>query len=167
MNLSPHFTLEEFAHSDTALRLGIDNTPSAAVIENGKVAAAGMEEVRRIIGVPVHVNSWHRCEALERVLCAKDFAAWCARHGKLDATTAWPEYFARKQHPQGFSIDFTAGAFGTPSEVARKLIDAGLKFDQLILEGTWVHVSFGPQMRQQVLTATFTDGTPAYTQGVA
>lgn len=154
--------------------MGIDNTPSVEVTENGKVAAAGMEEVRTLLGVPIHVNSWHRCETLERVLCEKDFAAWCKRHGKAgpgaaieDVAASWAEYFARKQHPLGFSIDFTAPQFGTPAEIARKLIDSGLKFDQLILEGTWVHISFGPQMRRQVLTATFTNGTPAYTQGVA
>lgn len=165
MNLSPHFTRTEFEASDTALRLGIDNTASDDVVHNGMVAAEGMERVREFLGdLPVDVHSWHRCEELERVLCAKDFAAWCARHGK-DAT-AWPEYFARKGHPKGYSVDFTCPVFGTPAEIARMLVESGLKFDQLILEGTWVHISFAPTMRQQVLTATFVAGTPNYTAGV-
>lgn len=167
MQLSEHFTLEEATLSSTALRSGIDNgSPSAEVISNAKVAAAGMEQVRKCLGVPIHIDSWIRCEALERILCEKDFQRWCAAHGK-DAATAWPEYFARKAHPKGFAVDFTAAGYGTPTEIARVLKGSGIKFDQLILEGTWVHISFDPALRQQVLSATFTNGTPNYTNGVA
>jgi hypothetical protein len=44
---------------------------------------------------------------------------------------------------------------------------SGIAFDQIILEGSWVHVSFDPRLRGQVLTATFNAGTPTYTNGVA
>jgi len=39
---------------------------------------------------------------------------------------------------------------------------SGIAFDQLIEEGSWVHASFDPRLRGQVLTATFKDGTPSY-----
>lgn len=168
MNLSLHFTLEEAVHSDTAIRLGIDNTPGALVLSSMKDAAQGMESVRALLGgKPIRVNSWHRCEALERVLTAKDFAAWCSRHGKVQDEAAWREYFDRKGHPKGYCVDFTAPEFGTPEAVAKAIRDSGIPFDQLILEGTWVHLSFGPALRRQVLSATFKDGTPSYSAGIA
>lgn len=165
--LSQNFTLEEATASSTAARLGIDNgSPALVIIEHAKVAAAGMEEIRRLLNSPIHVDSWIRCEELERTLCAKDFVRWCNAHGK-DPRQAWPEYFARKAHPKGYAVDWTCPGFGTPAECARAVRDSGIKFDQLIMEGTWVHVSFDPALRQQVLLAMFKDGVPSYSQGIS
>lgn len=167
MNLTPHFSLEELIHSDTATRLGIDNSPGPQVLANLLVLANGMEQVRAVLGQPINVNSGFRCEELEKVLCAKDFAAWCNRNGKMRTDpAAWAEYFKRKAHPKGFACDFTCPKFGTPLEIVKALVKAGIKADQIIQEGTWVHISFDPKMRGQVLTATFNGGTPSYTQGV-
>lgn len=167
MNLTSHFTLEELTASDTAVRLGIYNTPGLQASANLMVLANGMEQVRAVLGQPVKVSSGFRCEELEKVLCAKDFAAWCSRNGKMRTDPAvWAEYFKRKAHPKGFACDFTCPKFGTPLEIVKALIKAGIKADQIIQEGTWVHISFDPKMRGQVLTATFNGGTPSYTQGV-
>lgn len=167
MKLSDNFTLDELAHSDTAVRLGIDNTPPEDVVTNLGLLALGLEQIRKVLERPLTVNSGFRCEALERVLAAKDFAAWCARHGKSQLT-AWPEYFARKVHPRGFAADFICPSFGTPLEIVRVVKASGIKFDQLIEEGTWVHASFDPQLRGEVLTAKFDkDGAPSYSTGVA
>ena len=57
MQLSEHFSLEEATHSDTATRLGISNQPSPQQLENMKVAAAGMEKVRELLGKPININS--------------------------------------------------------------------------------------------------------------
>lgn len=152
--LSPHFFLSELVRSETAERLGIDNTPSPEVIERLRENAAGMEQIRALLDVAVHVSSGHRCEELERVLCAKDFAAWCKRHGKSVAT-AWPEYFARKQHPKGGATDFTAPAYGPPIAVCRAVASSAIAFDQLIFEYTWAHVGWpvaGERGRREVLT---------------
>jgi hypothetical protein len=78
LNLSPHFTLEELTRSDTAVRLGIDNAAPQDVLPHLLVLAQGLEDVRLLLGNAVHVLSGYRCEDLERVLCAKDFAAWCS-----------------------------------------------------------------------------------------
>ena len=167
MNLTAHFTMEELIQSDMAVRLGIDNTPPQNIVPNLIVLAEGLEQIRGVVGHPLHVSSGYRCEALERVLCEKDFLAWCARHSKGSAV-AWPEYFARKGHPKGFCADFTCRAFGTPLEIIRVVRNCGIRFDQLIEEGSWIHASFDPRLRGEVLTATFDKtGTPTYTQGVA
>jgi zinc D-Ala-D-Ala carboxypeptidase len=39
MNLSANFTLKELTKSDTATRLGLDNTPDDAALENLKLCA--------------------------------------------------------------------------------------------------------------------------------
>ena len=44
--------------------------------------------------------------------------------------------------------------------------DSEIGFDQLIREGTWVHVSFDPKMRGQILTAKFVGGIAHYTEGL-
>lgn len=163
MNLSPHFTLEELAHSDTALRLGIDNTPPAVVVANLEVLAVGLEGIRSVLGHPMRMLSGYRCEALERVLCAKDFAAWCKRRGRVADEESWQVYFLAKAHPFGWAADWTCQPFGTPLVCVRAVAASGIRFDQLIEEGTWAHSSFDPRLRGNVLTASFApDGTPSY-----
>ena len=163
MMLTEHFSLEELCVSDTAVRLGIDNTPSNLIVANLRTTAEGLERVRRVLGHSMRVLSGFRCEELERVLTAKDFMAWGKRHGKLASATTWPEYFERKAHPKGYAGDFICPAFGTPVEIVKVLKGSGIAFDQLIEEGSWVHASFDPRMRGQVLAATFAkDGTPSY-----
>lgn len=165
MNLTEHFTLEELTHSHTAVRLGIDNAPAPELVARLRVLASGLEEIRRILGRPVLVNSGYRCEALEKVLCGKDYASWCSRHQR-NSESAWPEYFQRKAHPRGYAADFICPRFGTPAEIVKRLRQSGLKFDQLIEEGTWVHASFDPQLRGELLVARFDrNGTPTYTSG--
>lgn len=136
MNLSQHFTLDEATFSETAVRKGIDNTPSATVIANMVKASAGMEMVRDVLRAPVHISSWFRCLLLNRAVGSSDTSG----------------------HRQGWSIDFKAPKFGTPKEICEAIVRAGIKFDQLIYEGTWVHISFDPAMRGQVLTAVFKPG---------
>lgn len=174
LQLTPHFSLAELTQSATATRLGIDNEPDAATIHRLRVLAEGMEQVRAMTGHPIHVNSGYRCEALERVLCALDFKGWAARHEKPMGTeeereASWQEYFDRKAHPKGMAADFTCHAYGTPKEIVRAIRAAGIQFDQLILEGSWVHISFyrdaEGKMRGEVLTATFNANGVDYQEG--
>lgn len=163
--LSDHFTLFEATRSSTAERLGISNSPNDTQIANAKVAAAGMELVRVVLNNnSVHVDSWIRVEPLEKVLTHKDYVRWCLDHNLPVSDGSWIRYFQRKAHPKGFAVDFICPAFGTPAEIAKAIRDSGIKFDQLIIEGSWVHISFAPELRQQVLLATFHNGTPSYTQ---
>lgn len=166
--LSPHFALEELSHSDTAVRLGIDNTPSAEIVEHLRMTAQGMETIRSLLGnFAISTNSGYRCEELERVITAKDYHAWCARRALPINEQSWQRYFTGKAHPKGWACDWTCWRFGSPLTIVRFLAQkAELHFDQLIVEGTWVHASFDPQMRRQTLTASFTAGVPSYSSGV-
>ena len=141
--LTPHFTLEELVFSQTAARLGIDNTPPPVVVENLKALANGLEHVRELLGCPVNINSGYRSEELN------------ARIGGVKNSA----------HTQGFAADFTAKEFGTPKQICEAIAASGILFDQLIQEGTWVHISFAPTMRRHLLTASFSGGWVSYLQG--
>lgn len=144
MNLTEHFTLTELVHSSTAVRLGIDNTPTEEIIVHLRVLAQGLERVRAVLGHPIHIDSGYRCDILNAAV----------RGSKNSA------------HMQGYAADFTCPAFGTPLEIVRVIVGSGIAFDQCIQEGTWVHISFDPRMRKDVRTAHFRNGEVSYTQGV-
>jgi len=148
--MSPHFSLGEAVHSDTALRLGLSNTPPQDVLANMNVAAGRLEAVRSYLAQPMFIDSWYRSPAVNQAVGGAHNSA----------------------HIDGWAIDFTCPAFGDPEAIVKFLIATGIKFDQLIVEGAanghtgWVHISFAPAMRQQVMTAHFVQGqTTTYSAG--
>lgn len=148
--LGSFFWLSEFLRSDTATRLGIANVPDAAALQAMRsTLAPGMERVRNLLGVPVHITSGFRCQQLNRAIGSGDTS----------------------QHRQGLAADFIAPDFGTPRSIARHLQQHApdLRYDQLIFEGAWVHVSFvADRPRGEVLTAHFVPGQAvSYSRGVA
>lgn len=130
MNLSPHFTLAEMTVSETAARRGIDNDPPPDVVERLKHTALGLEAVRIRLGAPIVVSSGYRSPALNAAIGGAQ----------------------NSDHTRGDAADFICPDFGAPSTIVSALKDSGIQFDQLIEEfGRWVHISFGPRMRGQVL----------------
>ena len=121
MRLSPHFSLEELTHSDTATRLGIDNTPTAEVIDNLTFLAKELEYVRDILNTPMLISSGFRCYALNDHLGSKRTSS----------------------HTKGLAVDFIRPSFGNPRSICDAIILANINYDQLILEyDRWVHLSF-------------------------
>jgi hypothetical protein len=146
MKLSENFNLNEFTASETATRKGIDNTPPPVVTEKLRMLAATLEQVRSLLGNnSIRVSSGYRCLALNRAIGSGDLSA----------------------HVLGYAVDFTCPGFGTPKEVANKIAQSPIKFDQLIYEGTWIHLSVDPRNRREVLTAHFGKGKTSYTKGIA
>lgn len=134
MQLSTNFHLSELTISQTATRLGINNTPSPTVIQHLTVLAEGLEEVRSLLKKPMFISSGYRSLELNR---------------KIGGS-------ATSDHVNGYAADFTCNQFGTPKEIVRAIKNAGIAYDQLICEGNdWVHVSFSPKNRRQTLLATF------------
>lgn len=119
MNLSPNFTLEEMIASETAARYGIDNTPPNDVLMNLRRLALFLEEVRKVLGMPLHINSAYRSpEANQKV------------GGKPTS-----------QHCKGCAADIKVKGM-TPDQVVKAIIKAGLDYDQVIREfDSWTHVS--------------------------
>jgi zinc D-Ala-D-Ala carboxypeptidase len=143
--LSDHFSLDELTASQEATRHGINNKPSEKVVENLRMLAALLEQVRELLGGgAIRISSGYRSLALNRHIKSSDSSA----------------------HVRGWAADFTCPSFGTPLAVAKKIAESNLKFDQLIYEGTWIHISCDPQNRRQLLTARFEHGHTYYTTGI-
>ena len=129
MQLSKNLTLAECTKSNTARRLGIDNTPDDDwTIENLRAVAEDVfQPLRDSFGCPIYVSSGYRSEELNRAIGGSK----------------------RSQHIQGRALDLDADVFGGCSngEIFRFILN-NLTFDQLIWEfgdqdnPDWVHVSY-------------------------
>lgn len=130
-----YFTINELTKSATAARRGINNTPDAAVKKNLELLVENiLDPLREAWGAPIIVSSGYRCPKLNRAV------------GGAKAS----------QHMFGQAADIHTVS-DKPAD-NRKLFDLirslKLPFDQLINEYNynWVHVSFGPRNRRQILT---------------
>lgn len=128
MNLSPHFTLQEFTDSDTAVRLRIDNSLPAGLLVAAQDTCNMLERIREHLSaaagkpVPIIITSGYRCLALNRAIRSDDDS----------------------HHVVAAAADIKVPAFGTAYSVALALKDhvEQLGIGQLIHEfGQWVHVS--------------------------
>lgn len=69
MKISKNFSYEELVNSATALRLGIDNTPSEGEKERlTKLARLILQPIRDKWGAPLIVTSGYRSEALNKAV---------------------------------------------------------------------------------------------------
>lgn len=124
--LTPHFTLTEFVQSDTAARLGIDNTPPPAVVLELRRTAELLEQIRALLGQPIIITSGYRCRALNALLKSKPTS----------------------DHIAGRAADWICPRAGTPRTVFQALVPQvrALNIGQLVLEypntsTPWIHVS--------------------------
>lgn len=124
--LTDHFSLEEM----TVTRQPLGNRPPPGAILRLVNTAKGMEKVREILGTTIIVSSGYRSPAVNAAVGGSETS----------------------DHMKGDACDFISPRYGTPLDICHAIVRSDLKFDQLIEEGTWVHISFGPRMRQQVMT---------------
>lgn len=129
-----YFTLDELIHSDTADRLGIDNTPTSEAIQciDGLVTNV-LDNLRDGWGHPIIVTSGYRCKEL-------NVAVGGTRNS---------------QHLKGQAADIISDDF----EAFRRFVHRWCKdneFDQCIFEHSgckeWIHISYVEgRNRRQVL----------------
>jgi zinc D-Ala-D-Ala carboxypeptidase len=138
MQLSKNFYLSELVHSNTAVRLGIDNTPGEAEIESLRLVAQNiLQPIRDHYKIPFSPSSGFRGLELNRLLKSKDSS----------------------QHVKGQAVDIELPGISN-LDLATWIRD-NLSYDQLILEfhtigepySGWVHCSYVQKMaRMEVLT---------------
>ena len=69
VRLSPHFVLSEFTRSNTAKRLGIDNTPPEGHIANMRNLAVALELIRhKAGGKSIRITSGYRGDELNAAI---------------------------------------------------------------------------------------------------
>lgn len=147
--ISEHISYREAIKSNTASRLGIDNTPSAYEITNMVgVAFNVFEPLRKYVGGPIRINSFYRCEELNRAIGGS----------------------SRSQHCQGRAIDLDDTLGHKTNAEMYKYIKNNLSFDQLIWEfgddtnPDWIHVSYvhPDENRKRCLRAERINGKTTY-----
>ena len=147
--ISKHVSYKEGVKSNTATRLGIDNTPTAYQLSNmGILCDYIFEPLRKWVGGPIKINSFFRCEDLNQAIGGS----------------------SRSQHCEGRAIDLD-DTFGhkTNAEMFQYIKD-NLSFDQIIWEfgddtnPDWVHVSFISESdnRGRVMKAVKENGKTSY-----
>lgn len=119
MQLSEHFSLAELTVSEIAARKGLDNLPEGVALENLSRLAEKLEEVRKVIGKPIMINSAYRSPEVNSAV------------GGVKTS----------QHCLGCAADIRIPNM-TPDEVCRAIIASDIQFDQLIREfDSWTHIS--------------------------
>jgi len=146
MKISKNFTLEELTRSNTALRMGIDNTPSKEHILKLRLLATQFLQVLRDRIGALRVTSGYRSPELCEAIGSNKFS----QHAKAEAVDL--QYFKRGRMDN--------------YKIFKGIIEGSLEFDQIILEyggataerdsdyPDWVHVSWKiKDNRRQVLVA--------------
>lgn len=127
MKLSENFSLEELTKSQTATRLGIDNTPDMTAIINLRALCKNvLQPIRDNFGIPFSPNSGFRSLELNE---------------KLGSSST-------SQHCKGQAVDIEVPTMSN-LELAN-WCSTMLDFDQIILEfykekepsSGWVHISY-------------------------
>lgn len=129
--MMPNFTIGELCRTAT----GIANIPGPIAVTNLQKLIAGLELVRTLLGDnPIRISSGFRSPAVNSAVGGSKTSA----------------------HVLGFAADFTCPAFGDPRDIVAAIAKSGIVFDQVIWEhppgrNPWVHISFDPKARRQVL----------------
>ena len=149
MKISQHLTLAELIRSESAKRLGISNMPTQEHIENLKGLAENIfEPIRNHFGSPIYISSGYRSQKLNAAI-----------GGSMNS-----------QHSRGMAIDIDMDGTDIKNSAIFEYAKT-LPFDQLIWEfGTkdnpdWVHISYSPLNRKQILYATKRNGKTIYNKG--
>ena len=147
--ISKHISNKESVYSRTALRRGIDNTPTEDHKKNMvKLAEEVFEPLRAYVGGPIKINSFYRSPKLNKAIGGS----------------------TKSQHCNGQAIDID-DTFGRMSNAEMyEFIKEHLDFDQIIWEfgdnnnPNWVHVSYvSPQEnRNRCLKAYKENGKTNY-----
>ena len=152
MNLTANFSLHELTKSETALRMGLDNTPGEAETEALRLLCEKvLQPVRDHFGKGVKVNSGFRSSESNAAVGGSRTSDHC------------------KGQAADIEIPGVANA-----DLAQWIMD-NLDYTQLILEfytpgipdSGWVHVSYDPNnLKKQELTAMKVAGKTQYVPGL-
>tara|TARA_R100000234_G_scaffold62940_2_gene38250 strand:+ start:19005 stop:19466 length:462 start_codon:yes stop_codon:yes gene_type:complete len=148
-NISKHISYKEATRSVTAIRRGIENTPNDYQRTNMEAIAHNIfEPLREWVGGPIKINSFFRCEDLNKAIGGS----------------------TKSQHCQGRAIDIDDTYGHKTNAEMYEYIKANLNYDQMIWEfgddnnPDWVHISYvsEDENRNRCLKAERKDGKTVY-----
>jgi hypothetical protein len=146
--MTQSFSIKELTYSDTAIRLGIDNTPTDEILINlQNIVQFILEPVSNNFDSQIVITSGYRSPALCQAIGSKPTS----------------------QHTFGMAVDFEI--LGIPNKEVSDWIVNHLDFDQCILEfwkpeqpnSGWVHCSYKTSgNRKMYLKAYTANGRTVY-----
>jgi zinc D-Ala-D-Ala carboxypeptidase len=137
IQISAHISINEATHTGT----GLPSVPDAETINRMVLVANKVfEPVRVHFNKPFRINSFFRSPKVNKAV------------GGVTSS----------QHVKGEAIDIHCEYI--PDKVVFDYIKANLVFDQVLLEPSWVHISYSSvKNRQQALYARKVNGKMVYT----
>ena len=158
LKISQNFYLSELLKSETAVRFGINNTPSKEHKQHLIESTIYLwQPTRDLLKFPMIVSSGYRSRLLNNKVGGSNTSA----------------------HSHGYAIDFDCPSFGSTRQIASFLVNEfkarGIAFDQIILEypdshSSWIHLGYKQpntnKQRNQVLTAVKVNGITKYISGL-
>ena len=147
--ISKHVSYREGVYSITALRLGLNNDPSDAHLQNMKLLSEKIfEPLRMYVNGPIKINSFYRGPELNKAIGGS----------------------AKSQHCKGQAMDIDDTYGHMSNATMYKWIKENLDYDQMIWEfgddntPAWVHVSYVDpgSNRNRCLKAYREDGKTKY-----
>lgn len=128
-----NFSMSELIHSETAKKNGIDNMPKdSEILDNLLLLIVNvLQPIRDYTGKPIIINSGYRSLVLN----------------------AYVGGVKNSQHLNGKAADIVIKGL-TIKEGINAIKKSGVIFDQLIDEGSWIHISYNKNgNRKQVLNS--------------
>ena len=113
--MTEHFSLQELCFTN---HRQFDNTPNAEQTENLQRLAEFLEKVRSLLGKPILIDSAFRSPEVNQAVGSTN----------------------KSQHLRGCAADFRVPGM-TPAEVVKAIVASDLRYDQIILELGWTHIS--------------------------
>ena len=148
ISLSPHFCLDEFTKSSTAMKHGIKNIPPQEAVDNLKALCQGcLEPLREALGLPVVITSGYRTKALNSMLAHSSERSQHMLGQAADFYVAEPK-----------DLNLELGTLNPVKPTRRELLikafrliilDESIDYDQLILYPSFIHVSYVSRERNR------------------
>lgn len=120
--ITDHFSWEE---ATITQHRGFNNVIPDPIIRSNVVRTANkLEKVRALLNNPLIIISFYRCPALNTAIGGAK----------------------NSDHMRGLAVDFVSPIYGSPLQICKSIIGSKelIGFKQLILEHTWVHISWDP-----------------------
>lgn len=146
MRLSKNFTLSEVTRSNTAKRLGIDNTPKNQHLKNMQRLITNLIQPMRDALGPIRITSGYRSPELNRAIGGSK----------------------KSQHSKAEAVDIQFWSEGQMNNriLYNWVINSGIEFDQMINEFdySWIHISLKEKNNRKEILEAYKDkdGDTAY-----
>ena len=146
MRLSKNFTLKEVTRSNTARRLGIDNTPKNHHLKSMQRLITNLIQPMRDALGPIRITSGYRCPELNRAIGGSKKS----QHSKAEAVDI--QFWSEGQMKNQLIYDW--------------VLNSGIEFDQMINEFdyAWIHISLKEKNNRKEVLEAYKDeeGDTAY-----